>query len=166
MMLVRVSPFKFAAVVSSTLGLLTVLGCGDNTGLAKRYPVSGKVTYKGEHVAKGRIDFIPVKAAEGRSATGDIVDGSYTLTTAEKNDGALPGSYKVTVSSVALDASAEAQLKEASKGGQYRRGPESAKIEKGAIKSALPSKFTLAETSGLTAEVKAQSNSIDFPLAD
>ena len=34
-------------------------GCGDDTGLAKRYAVSGKVTYKGQPVEKGTISFMP-----------------------------------------------------------------------------------------------------------
>jgi hypothetical protein len=128
--------------------------------------VTGNVTYNGQPVEKGTISFIPAKPDVGRPANGDIVNGYYTLTTAEKDDGALPGSYKVTVASVVMDPEAEAKLKELSKGGQSRLGPESKGILKNAIKSSLPSKYSLAETSGLTAEVKEQSNKLDFPLSD
>jgi hypothetical protein len=166
MTLARVPSLKITAVITSGLGLLIVLGCADNTGLAKRYPVSGKVSYKGAPVAKGRVDFIPAKGGDGRTASGDILDGNYTLTTAEKDDGALPGSYKVTVTSAVLDPAAEAALKEQSKGGQYRLGPETKDIMKGAVKSLLPSKFSLPETSGLTAEVKEQPNTIDLNLPE
>jgi len=157
---------KTLALAGSALGLLLVVGCGDTTGLAKRYAVTGNVSYQGKPLEKGTINFIPAKADAGRPATGDIVNGYYSLTTADKDDGALPGSYKVTVASVVMDPEAEAKLKEFSKGGQSRLGPETKGIMKGAIKSSIPSKFSLADTSGLTAEVKEQSNKIDFNLPD
>jgi len=143
------------------LGLVFVLGCGDTTGLGKRYPVSGTVTYQGKPVEKGTINFIPDKP-DGRAATGDISNGSYSLTTAESGDGALPGTYKVTVVAKEVDTS---ELKEIAKGGQHHHDAAFAKAAQGA-KALVPPKYTLADTSGLTAEVKAQSNKIDFPLAD
>ena len=61
-------------------GILCVLGCSDD-GLAKRYHVTGKVTYNGQPLKKGTIVFVPTDP-EGRGATGDIgEDGTYTLTT-------------------------------------------------------------------------------------
>jgi hypothetical protein len=65
-----------------------------------------------------------------------------------------------------MDPEAEAKLKEFSQGGQYRLGPETKGLMKNAIKSSLPAKYSLADTSGLTAEVKEQSNKFDFDLAD
>ena len=35
-----------AGAALTTVGLLLIAGCGDETGLAKRYPVSGTVTYQ------------------------------------------------------------------------------------------------------------------------
>src|SRR5262245_21062985 len=96
---------KLATVLTSGFALVLVIGCGDDTGLAKRFAVSGTVKYKGELVEKGRIDFIPTKPAEGRAASGEIDNGSYSLTTATSGDGALPGSYNVTVTSVEVDTS-------------------------------------------------------------
>jgi len=150
------------------MGLATLIapGCGDDTGLGKRYPVSGRVTFKNEPIKQGRINFIPAKAGEGRAAQSEIVDGSYSLTTATEKDGALPGSYKVTISSVSIDPAAQAKLKEFSQGGQSRLGPESAKIMKGAVANALPSKYSLPETSGLTAEVPEQSITQNFDLKE
>ena len=68
-----------AALVGS-MGIVACLGCGDDTGLSKRYSVSGKVTYKGEPVEKGRISFAPV-GPDGRAAGGQIENGRYSLTT-------------------------------------------------------------------------------------
>src|SRR5437868_3529045 len=96
---------RLAAALLAGLGLITILGCGDDTGLGQRYPVSGTVTFKGQPLEKGRIDFIPVDSANGRPASGEIVGGSYSLTTAVSGDGAMPGQYKVTVTAKAVDNS-------------------------------------------------------------
>ena len=97
MIISRVPLSKVTAACAGALALLIVLGCSDDSGLAKRYPVSGTVKYKDQPVAQGRIDFVPAKGGEGRAASGDIADGSYSLTTATNGDGAIPGSYKVTI---------------------------------------------------------------------
>jgi hypothetical protein len=159
MIISRTSACKVVAMAG--LGLVTVLGCGDDTGLAQRYPVSGTVTYNGDPVEKGRIDFIPTQA-EGRPASGEIVDGKYSLTTAVSDDGALPGPYKVTVTSVEVDST---QLKAIAKGGPFHHDKTFAKAVRNA-KRLVPSKYQLADTSGLTATVKAGSNSSDFDLKD
>ena len=92
-------------VASTLLGLFAVLGCGDDTGLGQRYPVSGTVTYNGKPVEKGQISFIATDKNKQRDANGFIQDGSYTLTTATPGDGALPGEYGVTVTSIEVDDS-------------------------------------------------------------
>ena len=79
-------------------------GGEDSTGLAKRYPVCGTVTYNGVPLAKGNVNFIPAGTSEtDRAATAAIEDGRYTLTTATENDGAFPGSYDVTITSTEAD---------------------------------------------------------------
>jgi len=153
---------RFAALGSAALVTgLALLGCGDGTGLSPRYAVSGKVTYKGMPVEKGTINFAPV-AADGRAAGGQIDNGYYTLTTLAPNDGALPGKYRVTVLSKERD---ETKLKEVAKGGQFHHDPSFFEANKKA-KSLVPSKYGLADTSGLEREVKAQSNTIDIDLVD
>ena len=141
--------------------IFTTFGCGDDTGLSKRYPVSGKVIYKGQPVEKGRISFIPT-TAEGRPAAGQVENGRYTLTTLVPNDGAIPGTYKVTVTAREVD---DSEMKAIAKGGQFHHDNAFAKAVKNA-KALVPSKYALAETSGLEREVKGQSNSIDFDLTD
>jgi len=149
-------------VVLAGMGAVLILGCGDSTGLEKRYPVSGTVTYKGKPVEKGRINFIPT-ADGGRAAGGDIEDGEYELTTAEPGDGAIPGSYKVTVLAIERD---DSKLKEIAKGGQFHHDAAFAKAVRSA-KKLVPAKYQSVESSGLTAEVKAQTNSgVNFELTD
>jgi hypothetical protein len=163
MMLARISVLKCVACVSTSLALAVVVGCGDDSGLAKRYPVRGTVKYNGKPVEHGRIDFIPAKAGEGRAAGGDITNGSYALTTANKDDGALPGTYKVTVSAIDIDMSS---TKGTAGGGQAgRQNKEFAKVQKDA-KMLVPQKYSSVETSGLTQEVKEQTNQIDIDLKD
>ncbi len=88
---------------TASMGVVAVLGCGDDSGLDKRYPVYGTVTYNGKTIEKGQISFIPTEASKGLAANGFIENGKYTLTTATPGDGALPGEYGVTVASKDVD---------------------------------------------------------------
>jgi len=151
---------RVAAVITGA-SLVIVVGCGDSSGLSRRYPVYGTVNYKGAPVPHGRITFTPTKAEERRIATGDIENGAYSLTTAIPDDGALPGSYKVSVEAVEVDT---APMKAITKG-QFHHDATFGKAVKNA-KQLVPAKYKLAETSGLTAEVKEQSNKYDFDLRD
>jgi hypothetical protein len=143
--------------------LLIAIGCGDDSGLAKRYPVKGTVTYKNQSVEKGRIDFLPADK-EGRAASGDILDGSYFLTTSVNGDGALPGKYKVTVNAIEVDLPPEARSSPG--GGQaFAQSKARGEVMKKA-KILLPKKFGSETTTSLGAEVRAESNKVDFNLDD
>jgi hypothetical protein len=56
-------------------------------------------------------------------------------------------------------------LKAIAKGGQFHHDKTFAKTVRNA-KRLVPSKYQLADTSGLTATVKAESNTSDFNLKD
>lgn len=145
------------------IGLVTVLGCGDDTGIGKRYPVTGTVTFKGQPLETGRIDFHPVDAVNGRPATGEIRDGTYRLTTLTPGDGALPGQYQVTVTAMEVDTT---QVEDTMiKQGGGARQHEIAKATQ-AAKRLVPAKYSLADTSGLTATVEERSNTFDFDLEE
>src|SRR5579884_1223222 len=83
-----------------TLSAAFLVGCGD-ASRPKLGRVSGKVTYNGQPVPKGVVSFVPRSgpgAATGQGATGEIgSDGSYTLTTFDKGDGAVLGEHTVLV---------------------------------------------------------------------
>jgi hypothetical protein len=167
---IPVAKCSLALLVGSAL--LCVLGCWSDDGLGTRYSVSGTVTYKGEAVPKARISFIPNgKDAAKQGASGEIENGSYSLSTLTPGDGALPGDYRVTVSAREVD---EAKLqadseKLAAKHGLHKSPmmpPElQAKANKDA-KSSLPKKYEDPATSGLTAKVKEETNSFKFELTD
>ena len=142
-----------------------IIGCGADDGLTKRYAVTGKVTYKGQPVAKGSINFLPDKP-EGRGANGQIVDGAYSMTTQDPSDGAFPGSYSVVVDALEPDmAAVEAAAKK--KGSTSVALPQDMVAKAYAkAKNAVPKKYSQPATSGLKAEVKAGSNKFDFDLTD
>jgi hypothetical protein len=135
-------------------------GCSDD-GFGKRHPVSGTVTYKGQPLATGSINFVPEDPA-GQPASGSIVNGKYNLTTHTPDDGALPGNYKVMVSSFDM---AKVQEEANKAGGVQNAMPDQTAVAQ-AQKSLIPEKFGSFEGSGLKATVKAGANTIDFPLAD
>jgi len=112
------------------LALLGTLlgGCGGGDE-GRVVPAGGKVTYKGEPIAKGTVVFTPDK---GRPATGAIENGSFILSTYAEGDGALPGKYKVGV--VVTE-------EVPTKGGDNT------------TKYIVPQKYSDPEQSGLTAEV-------------
>ena len=141
----------------STL-VLTASGCGD--GLKARYPVYGKVTYKGQPVPTGTVTFAPLDG-EGEGAFGAIAEGSYTLTTHTTRDGAVPGRYRVSI------VSADAITPKAAFDTNPNATPEAsiAKAQR-AAKHRIPTKYADLDKSGLTVEVKAQSNPFDFDLVD
>jgi hypothetical protein len=158
--------WRAAAVAVSASMMMVVLGCsGDESGLGRRYKITGKVTYNGQAVPSGTVNFIPLnpKPPEGRAATGTIKDGLYSLTTAGDNDGALPGEYGVAIVSLDMDLAGAASSKE--EGGMIHQGD--ARHQK-AIKNAkklIPDRYGLIEKSGLKATVD-KSKTIDFTLTD
>jgi hypothetical protein len=144
-------------------------GCGDDGGLEKRHSVSGTVTYKGAPVKSGRISFVPTKP-DGHAASGNIVDGQYYLTTLNPGDGALPGTYKITVDDRELDAAkvkADTDAMAKRTGAVYNAIPQ--ELQAKALKLAkgiVPGKYQIASTSDIEKEVKAESNKIDIELKD
>ena len=71
-----------------------VSGCG--SGNPETFKATGKVTYNGQPVTNGVVQLMP--EGGGNSAVGNLQpDGTFQLTTFEKNDGACPGTYKATV---------------------------------------------------------------------
>ena len=127
-------------------GALCLLGCTlaggcsqDTRGRVDTIQVTGKVKVAGQPLKNGTITFVPVGGTN--TASGEIQEGAYSLTTYAKGDGAPPGDYKVAISA-------------------YLSKPEMGKP----AERAIPEKYFNAESSGLTATVSKQSRSIDFDL--
>jgi dipeptidyl aminopeptidase/acylaminoacyl peptidase len=113
-----------------------LLGTGEHEAekLTGLFPVSGVVTFKGEPLAAGRIVLHPVDL-KGQRASGVIRDGRYRITTARGHDGALPGTYKVTIDS---DADA-AGIK-------------------------VPARYSDPEVTGLRCMIQSSANMLNFEL--
>lgn len=118
------------------LAALVAAGCGETHD--PTYPVTGKVTLNGQPLTTGTVTFTP---ENGPSATGEIgADGTYSLITPPEREGAMPGTYQVSVSAVEVDA-------------------------EGLARSLLPSKYSAGQTSGLTATVQAdKENTVNLDL--
>ena len=140
------------------MGLLTFLGCGQDDGIGQRYPSSGVVMYKGNPVSKGTVTFVP-EAGVGRVASGELAeDGSFTLTTHVRGDGALVGKYRVTVLALEQDRSKVPKV-----------GPGMPQLDrkhKATAKNLVPPKYSNPTTTTLREEVKAQTNRYELKLED
>lgn len=159
---------RFAPLLAvSAFALAT--GCGQSEDWAgKRYPVSGTVTYNGSPLEKGAISFIPADG-KGVGATGTIDNGAYTLSTGGTDDGAQAGKYKVTITSKEDSAEkakadfAKANAKGIDPGFVPGRFIAAAQAK---AKSLIPVGYGDVTSTNLTAEVKEQTNTINFDLSD
>ncbi len=147
--------------------LLAMASCGGDDGLGKRYPVSGKVTYNGKPLEKGSISFISEDMKNNVGATGTIAEGSYTLSTGGNNDGAQVGKYKVTITSLEdFAAKAQADFQKDAGRENPKLPPQYSAKAAAATKSLIPVGYGDPRSTTLKAEVKAESNTFDFPLSD
>jgi hypothetical protein len=137
-----------------TCGMLCLLGCGGGGGDPDReetVPVSGIVTYKGDPVEGANVAFVPnitpgqmtnMKGAFGRTDA----SGRFQLRTYEADDGAIPGSYKVTVTKYEGQAIGEEASEE-----DYDEPPEG--YEPPAPKALLPTQYSNMRTTPLEANI-------------
>ena len=120
--------------------VVCVSGCGSG-----RYTVTGRVTYEdGSPVEAGTV--IGEATVNGKlvGVQGNIAsDGTFSLGSDRPGDGAPPGNYRVLVMPVALGDAELAAGKRPTVGGKY----------------------TKFETSGITFEVKPESNVLNITVA-
>jgi hypothetical protein len=140
----RITTFHGLVLVALAAAVCLLGGCGSDQ--LKTAVVRGTVTYNGKPVPNGTISFVPVS---GPNATGEIQpDGTYTLTTYRKGDGAVLGQHTVVI--VAMEDTSKRLPEE--------RNPLPPPI--------VPLKYTSLATSDLRADVKDQENTINFTLED
>jgi hypothetical protein len=155
--MLRYQGLPFAFLVAALCSV--PLGCGPDDGIAKRYPVSGTVTYKGEPLKKGTINFVPEKQ-EDRAGGGVIEDGQIkNVGTVAPGDGLLPGKYKVSIT-------AAGDIDYAGVTKKYTSAPDPVTISKAQAKAAslIPTKYANAIDSGLTADVSSSNRTFKFEL--
>ncbi|WP_152053899.1 hypothetical protein [Tautonia marina] len=134
----------------ATLTIAYASGCGGGDGL-QRMPIDGTVTFDGQPLEDGRIQFFPDPGnAEPIMSGAPITSGSYSIA---QVDGLVPGTYVVRISSasgeeVAVTGEGDAQM------------PGLGPIHPIEL---IPSKYNTEST--LTAEVTSSgSNTFDFSL--
>lgn len=90
--------FRSLGLAGSLLGcLLVLMGCGGDSDTPPTTPVSGSISYKGKAVTGGLVEFHP-QGVEGNPGTSPLgPNGEFTLTTYEREDGAVIGPHIVTV---------------------------------------------------------------------
>ncbi len=91
------TPRRYFKLLACAL-LVTSIGCG--SGQFPVSPAKGKVVSKGQPVTSGTVTFTPLGASEslesGKPASGALApDGSFTLSTFDRFDGAIVGKHKV-----------------------------------------------------------------------
>jgi hypothetical protein len=128
------------------------VGCsGDHPKFRDTYPVTGRVTHKGQPVGRAQLNFAPTdKAKDAAHATAvTAADGTFTLNTYKQGDGAPAGEYVVTVfwpdnrpGAVKTKAAAGEEL----------------------APNRLPDKYTDPARSPLRATVKAEPNDITLDV--
>ena len=153
--------------VVTALAFLALASCGTDDGLGKRYPVSGTVKYNDSPLEKGEISFVPEDMSKNFGATGTITNGSYTLAMGGNSDGAQAGKYKVTISAKE-DYSEKAQVdfKKVTGSQSPKLLPNFVAKAAATAKSLIPAGYGDPRTTTLTAEVKPQTNTLDFKLSD
>ena len=161
------------AVIAMLALSATLASCGPGGGPGL-YPVTGKVTYKGEPAAGAQVvlapDGPPAPGAPGGGEPPSAIveeDGRFTVSSGARGDGAPPGKYKVLITwrtGLAADA---AKADEAT--AKKRRSRAVAKPDKHAMLAPdrLKGRYTDAGKSRLSVEVKAGTNNLDpFDLTD
>jgi hypothetical protein len=141
---VPVSPGR-SAVWLIGCGLALAVGCGQHSDLPPLAKVSGRVTLDGQPLPRGTVQFVPdaSKGASGPAAVGTIgPDGRYELVTAGA-PGAVIGWHQVRI-----------------------RATEAPTPQSPDPPSILPARYNNAQTSALTAEVKAgEDNVVEYRLS-
>jgi hypothetical protein len=118
------------------------VGCGGAEDNLPREPIAGTVTFNGEPLKSGTIQFVPMAGKAGVSSGGMITDGGFQVS---RDVGPIPGTYSVMIFGAggpgATTAPGEGPLREPKAAGKPAAGV-----------GQIPLRFNLKTE--LTAEVK------------
>jgi hypothetical protein len=126
-------------ILATGFALPWLAGCGSSG--PKMIPIHGSVSYNGApltNVTQGIVRYLPKdEKSPGREATGRIQsDGSFVMTTFQKDDGVVTGEYVITVSAYSNKELSRLETES----GVHTAGP----------KLLIPDKYLKADTSGLS----------------
>lgn len=147
------------------------VGCGGSGRSASTEPVTGTVTLNGTPVGGAVVAFSPKDPGVSAAFGTTDATGKFVLTTVEPGDGAMVGSYAVTVTKTSAPAGAASgpsnfdpnseESMDAAYAEYYASQNEG---EDSLPKDLLPVKYKDPSTSGLTAEVTSGGGNFDFKL--
>ncbi len=154
---------------------ITMGGCGPST--PKTYPVTGTVTLDGKALPGASVTFHSDAGNNKTAATNTDDQGKYTMSTFKQGDGAVPGSYKITISKYqrgaeespygdkppeAVEQTPEAISEAYGKG--YSGPPKGNAAKTPKEWNDVPEKYGDLAKSGLTFTVEAKPNTYDITL--
>ena len=146
---------KSILVILSIMTLVFASGCGNKI---KTYPVTGKITYKGEPLVGASVAFSPKVEGQGLPALG-VTDsnGVYKLQTEKGRPygGTTPGEYIVKVSKT-----------EIVKTGRKVPGASGEPQEETRSVSSLPDKYASGSLTPLKFTVEKKANTYDITIED
>jgi len=155
---------RVAVVLLATGGLMTAGGCRRGPVRPKTVPVTVVVSYKGEPVGGATVVFIPKngpRAAVGRTDA----SGRARLTSFTTGDGAVPGSYTVTIDKVLDEAPIPGKTQEEYEAFLKASGPGGSRLPP--LRCELPFRYSQADKTSLKADVQEKGeNSLLFDLID
>lgn len=140
--------------------LAYLVGCAEQAPIDRpdTVPVSGTVTHKGAPVEGAAVTFSPAEGTGYASIGTTNGSGSFTLQSQWGAAGAVPGSYKVTITKTEASPEEEGEVVDAALGDDEGEST---------VSELLPEKYGSTDTSGLTCEVKAEGeNNFPFELTD
>ena len=146
---------KNILVILGFVIIFFAIGCGDKF---KTYPVTGKVTYKGEAVAGATVSFNPKVEGQGDAGYARTDDnGNYKLQTqlGKPEGGTTPGEYYVRVSKTDLVPTGRKTTESTGTVSEEMRPV-----------SALPEKYGSALSTPLSFTVEKKKNTYDIVLED
>jgi hypothetical protein len=131
-----------------------VAGCGRGSKF-RRLPLAGSVTFAGQPVDDGLIEFIPVDATPGPSFGGVVKAGRYAVPAAQ--GGYEGGTYRVQITA------SRASGKTFTVNTQVFT-PDGTKMEVPVMENFIPTKYNVASTLRVTLNPEASAAGIDFAL--
>ena len=166
-LLLKLSSSRMAVMVAMAVSLVFVSlagGCQRGPARPKTVPVDVTVSYKDKLVSGATVVFVPKDGPRGAVGRTDA-QGRAKLMTFVTGDGAMPGSYRVTIDKLLDEAGPAGKSQEEYEAfwKTQKNGPAGLPP----LKCELPWKYGQIEKTELTAEVSEQGkNSIRFDLVD
>lgn len=166
-------PRGLLLLTACILGMVS--GCSRGRQYPPTHSVSGVVTVDGQTVADAIVSFLPDDGQNPANGSTDAL-GRYELTSFTRGDGAMEGSFRVTIVkyekevedkpavSAEKPAAEEAESEETGNEGYVPAGMVVSQYDTGP-KNLLPKQYADQQETPLTATVRADQNSIDFDLS-